>query len=225
VPDKHKTLNTTNLKAVAFDWDNTLALSHEALVRSVNVVLAVYGMGDWETVKEKRNPILSFRDNFPLIFGRKANEAYELYRQVYMQKAAELISAPECATEVLQYLLNKNIKIVLVTNKDRALLEYELPLLYPQEWFTRIVCGHEAPHDKPNPEQLIYALDGLVPEISEESVWMVGDSTIDSTCALSCDAKAIRIGEPIWDIKCEDETNEKITFFADFAKLLKALKG
>ena len=225
MPNKYQTLNTDNLKAVAFDWDNTLALSREALVRSVNVVLAVFGLGDWENVKEKRDPNLSFRDNFPLIFGKKADDAYDLYRQVYMLQVNDLIKAPQCASEVLQYLLHKDIKIVLVTNKDRQLLEYELPMLYKKEWFNRIVCGHEAPLDKPNPEQLIYALDGLVPEISEDSVWMVGDSSMDSDCALSCDAKAIRIGDPVWDTKHEEEANDKITFFNDFSDFFRAIKG
>ena len=68
-------LNISKLKYVLFDWDNTLAESRTSLVYAVDKVLANYGLPCWEVSKEKRNRNLSFKDNFPLIFGDKAKEA------------------------------------------------------------------------------------------------------------------------------------------------------
>lgn len=65
------TLDLSKLEYVIFDWDNTLAESRSTLVLSVNRVLKEYGLPDWEAVKSRRNPDLSFRDNFPLVFGLK----------------------------------------------------------------------------------------------------------------------------------------------------------
>lgn len=213
MPDRSLPLN--RLKAAVFDWDNTLSLSRDALVFSVNQILPQYGLPDWQAVKEKRDRNLSFRDNFPRIFGEKADEAYEAYRKVYMQNAARLIKAPPMANEVLQKIKQSGAKIMIVSNKDRLLLEYELPLIYDKSLFDYIVCGHEAEKDKPHPEQLWYALRNFNIEISAESVWMIGDSPMDSMCALQAGAKAVRIGEPIWEAS-EDKNSSNILFVKDF---------
>ena len=59
-------LSLAKLKAVLFDWDNTLAESRTPLVYAVNKVLEEYGLPDWNVVKQRRDNNLSFRDNFPL---------------------------------------------------------------------------------------------------------------------------------------------------------------
>ena len=70
-------LNLTELQYVLFDWDNTLAESRTALVATVNQVLSEYGLPSWEVSSRKRDRNLSFRDNFPNIFGpEKAAEAF-----------------------------------------------------------------------------------------------------------------------------------------------------
>lgn len=65
----NQSLSLKSLKYVLFDWDNTLAESRTALVTVVNQVLAEYHMPNWDIVKKRRDAKLSFRDNFPNIFG------------------------------------------------------------------------------------------------------------------------------------------------------------
>ena len=36
------------LQVAAFDWDNTLAYSREALVYSINHILPLYNLPDWD---------------------------------------------------------------------------------------------------------------------------------------------------------------------------------
>ena len=64
-------LNVSELQYVIFDWDNTLAESRNTLVLAVNRVLDEYGLPDWTQVRDKRDPNLSFMDNFPRIFGEE----------------------------------------------------------------------------------------------------------------------------------------------------------
>lgn len=212
--DRH--LDITKLKIAAFDWDNTLALSQNVLVYCVNIVLKEFALPDWNEVKQKRDNNLSFRDNFPRIFGDKAEQAYARYRQIYLQNVDKMIAAPQYALESLNLLRKRDIKILIVSNKDRLLLEHELPLLYSPQLFTRIVCGHEAPRDKPYPEQLQYAVSGLIDCLDCQNVWMIGDSPMDSTCANSCGATAIRIGLPIWQTEGVID-KDKAVFFSDFS--------
>ena len=215
-------LSIKNLQAAAFDWDNTLANSRETLVFAINKILPQYNLPQWETVQAKRNRCLSFKDNFPLIFGNKAEEAYKKYSLIYKENVKNMISAPDKAKEVLEFLKNNGIKIVIVSNKDRELFEFEKSFLYDSALFDRVVCGHEAAKDKPDAAQLEFAVRGYVERITPETVWMTGDSPMDSECALAAGARAIRIGKPIWSGE-NDDKDKDILFMKDFCQLYKEL--
>lgn len=222
---QRQSLSVCDLQVVAFDWDNTLALTREALVRAINEVLHQQQMPDWEIVKQQRNPDLSFRDNFAVIFGNQAEEMYAKYREIYLQIAPRIIKVPDGATEILHLLQKKHIKVVIVSNKERELLLREKDYLYPDIDFNRVVCGHEAPQDKPHAEQLVYAVQGMVNEINPQNVWLVGDSPMDSRCALGAGARAIRVGQPIWNSVENESEKEMIDYFADFGEFYRALEA
>lgn len=217
-------LNIKNLQYVLFDWDNTLAVTRPILVKVVNEVLTEYNLPPWEEVKKQRNPDLSFRDNFPNIFGKEHyEEAYERYRKLYLEQMPSLIQTFSKVPEVLDFFNKKNIPMIIVSNKDKVLLEREVSILFKSEYFYKIVSGHEAERDKPYPEQIFFALKGLLKpeEITPEKVWMIGDSPQDSRCAQAAHARAIRIGTPIWE---EKETQwEAVEHFSDFECFYKAL--
>ena len=73
---RYPKLHADKLKIVIFDWDNTLAETRTPLIYAVNRVLKEYGLPEWKEVKKLRDNNLSFRDNFPRIFGSRADEAY-----------------------------------------------------------------------------------------------------------------------------------------------------
>ena len=220
---QNRSLSIKDLRVAAFDWDNTLAYSREALVFSINKVLPLYGLPCWDIVKTLRDRNLSFRDNFPRIFGDKAHEAYEKYRIIYKENDKNFLQKPADAVNVLNFLQQNHTKIVIVTNKDRELFDFELPFLYAPSLFTKIICGHEALKDKPDAEQLKFTVTGLVDKITPQTVWMIGDSPMDSACALSAGAKAIRIGQPIWEAP-NDVENPKILFIDNFTALYDLLQ-
>lgn len=212
------------LHCVIFDWDNTLANSRPVLLAVVNRVLAEYYMPNWDISKKRRHPDLSFRDNFPYIFGEElAEKAYARYRELYLGHVDELISKFPDVDKVLEFFRTRRIPVFVMSNKDRLLMDAELPLLYDKKIFAKVVCGHEAPRDKPHPEQIFYTLDGVMKpsEITPQTVWMIGDSKQDSDCALAANARAIRIGRPIWGI--EDKETPGITYINDFTRLLSLL--
>ncbi len=211
------------LKVVLFDWDNTLAESRTPLLYAINKVLEEYHMPEWNVVKSRRDDNLSFKDNFPRIFGNKAGEAYDKYSKLYLKNVGRLISTFEGVNEVLKFLKKHNIKVMIMTNKDRKLLDFELPLLFDTNTFDKVVAGHEAPRDKPYGEHALHALDGFMePEdINPDSVWVVGDSPQDSSCAKCVNAKAIRIGKSIWGD--EQESNNNIVYFDTFCDFYQEL--
>jgi len=219
-------LNLKNLQYVIFDWDNTLAESRSTLVSAVNKVLREYNLPDWEQTRKKRDPGLSFRDNFPRMFGEKeASAAYERYVEIYASEVREKISTFPGVHEVLNYFYCRNIPMMIMSNKDRRLMNLELPLLFEPTLFSRVVCGHEAARDKPFPDQIFYTLKGLLKpeEITPEKVWMIGDSPMDSDSAVAAHALPIRIGRSIWGD--EGAPNTSIVYFNCFEEFYRYLKS
>ena len=51
-------------------------------------------------------------------------------------------------------------------------------------------------------------------KITPETVWVIGDSPLDSQAALNAHAQAIRIGRSIWGD--EGEPSSQIIYFNDF---------
>lgn len=209
-------LDTTSLKTVIFDWDNTLAVSKPALLYAVNRVLEIYHMPPWDIVYHQGDPSLSFFDNFQLIFKHHAAEAYEKYRQIYIKNVPQIIKKFPYTDAVLNFFKKRSVPICLMSNKDRLLLEYELPILFEFEDFNKIVCGHEAENNKPDKSHLFRCLNGILDtcDICSQNVWVIGDSPQDSDCAKTCHAKAIRIGQNLWNE--DNPTDPNILYYNSF---------
>ena len=194
-------LSLSKVQYVLFDWDGTLANNRDIVVFSLEKVLAEFGLPKWDEVKSKRDPRLSLWDNFYNIFGDKAKEAYGKYLQTYRQQIPSRLKSFPYAAETLQYCKEQGADLIIMTNKDRRLLDIELPILYDTSLFSRIVCAHEAPRDKPYPEHIYYALRGFLSplEINTEKVWLIGDSNQDSDCAIAAGVLPIRVNEALFE--------------------------
>lgn len=212
------------LQYILFDWDGTLADNTAVVLKSVSQVLNEYNLPGWEQMKSRRDPKLSLWDNFANLFGRQAEAAYERYLQIYKAAAPAMVKAFPGAKETLDFFRNDGCEVMIMTNKDRRLLDIELPLLYAPDTFSRVVCGHEAPRDKPYPEHIFYTLRGLLTpvEITPEKVWMVGDSDQDSDCAISAGALPVRVNQALFG--GSGYKSENIRYFQNFAELLTMLQ-
>ena len=207
-------LDTGGLKAVVFDWDGTLADTRTPRLWAVNRIMAAYGLPDWESTRDRQNPLLSFMDNFPLVFGARAEAAYAEYAALYKANVARMIKTFPGVRETLAFLTERGIKICIMTNKDRRLLDFELPLLFAPSLFARVVCGHEAAHDKPDAAHALLALRGVVDpaDISLQTVWVAGDSVLDSMTAEAVGALPVRIAGR----KATEKADPRIVYFDDF---------
>ena len=216
-------LSSKKLKVVLFDWDGTLAQSDIPRVMAINKVLKEYSLPTWDEVKKLRDDMLSFMDNFPKIFGQDAQIAYTKFCEYYTQIVKNNIKGYPDADTLIHFFRSKGIKVAIMTNKDRPLLEFELPILYEPNLFDRIVCGHEAPRDKPHGDQAIYTLKNLIDfaDISPETVWIIGDSNLDNICASAINALPIRVNN---DKNLNGNANCKnAIFFKDYTSLLNSI--
>ena len=218
-------LDINKLKVAVFDWDGTLAQTRTPRLWAVNQIMPQYNLPDWEQTKEKQDKYLSFMDNFALVFGKdKAKEAYCKYCEIYKNNIKQMITLFAGVRDCLSWFKQKGIKISIMTNKDRKLLEYELPMVLPVELFDRIVCGHEASQDKPSGEHALEALKGLIEpnDISPESVWIIGDSLLDNLCAIEINARPIRIiGK---SLTIEKADSKEVIYFDSFNDFYQKIK-
>lgn len=220
---RNPNLKPADIKVMAFDWDNTLANNRDTIVNSINRILAQYSLPDWEKARHLCNPTLSLAENFPLLFGEHAQTAYTKYCTVYLEMYAQFTKQPDYAEDVLLWCIKNNVRIAVVTNKTQNLLMAELPYLYPRIKFDNILCGDDKYQNKPHPEQLQFAAQKWVTRITPDTVWMVGDSFVDSNCALAAGAQAVRIGLPIWNDSKEKE-DERIAYYDNFEQFYAMLK-
>ncbi|MDR1693978.1 MAG: HAD family hydrolase [Lactobacillaceae bacterium] len=211
--------NLDKAEYILFDWDGTLADTRDCHVDSINEVLAEYNLPDWSEARKLRDTSLSLKNNFPNIFGDNAKEAFEKYAAIYEKKAPAGVHKFPYIEELINLLRAKNKKLMVISNKDRKLLDIDCERLFPKGTFVKVVAGNEALKNKPYPEHAYYTLDEYLEpsEITPEKVWIIGDSSFDVECAIFANALPILVGKPL------DKAN--IVYFKNFEDFYKALSS
>ena len=177
--------------SVIFDFDNTLVATLPAIHAAFNDTLEFYGLKKWTSEELLNNIKFSPREYLPKIVGvDKAKDAADYYLEAYQKRSNNLIKPIDKAVELIEHLLAQQIPLFIVSNKRGKLLRREvLDLLGWEKYFQKIVGSEDCAHDKPHPSVVEYAL-GQKPN---KSVWFIGDSDVDITCALNSGCLAILI--------------------------------
>lgn len=188
--------NLKKPQVIFFDWDNTLALNRDVVVGAMNKVLAKYGKDDWEkTKKEKRDNNKSLKENFVNFFGVELEkQAYNNYLNFY-NEFSNLLKAPNNAKEMLKLLVDKGIKVIIVSNKERSLLLNEISVLYSDINFYKIMANGDSEKNKPDASPIFKALKNTNIEINPKNVWIIGDSNQDIDCGYNAGIQPILYGK------------------------------
>lgn len=188
--------NLKKPQVIFFDWDNTLALNRDVVVGAMNKVLAKYGKDDWEkTKKEKRDNNKSLKENFVNFFGVELEkQAYNDYLNFY-NEFSNLLKAPDNAKEMLKLLIDKGIKVIIVSNKERSLLLNEISVLYSDINFYKIMANGDSEKNKPDASPIFKALENTNIEINPKNVWIIGDSNQDIDCGYNAGIQPILYGK------------------------------
>lgn len=183
-------------KAIIFDWDDTLAQTRTAIVSAMEYTLKQYQKEPWDITKLKyRDPTKSLKENFPNFFGEKYQEAYDTYLSYYRNHVITQIHPTPNAKEFLKQCLKNNIEIYIISNKEKSLLLQEVKQCFPNITFKNILGNGDAPQNKPAPAPVFKALTNATYPINKETVWLIGDSKQDITCALAANILPILIGQ------------------------------
>jgi phosphoglycolate phosphatase len=171
-------------KALLFDWDNTLIDSwgtiHDALV----FTLEAMGHRPWTLEETRANVRKSLRDSFPRLFGKRWDEARQIYLDRFKAIHLERLTPLAGAAELLHGAHRQGFLLGVVSNKTGSVLRREADKLGWTPFFARLVGATDAKADKPDPAVIELALEGsgLLPG---PDVWLIGDTGIDMECALN----------------------------------------
>lgn len=189
--------NLKKPQVIIFDWDNTLAQSRDVVVSSINKILEKYGKEKWEFTKKKyRDPNKSLKENFPNFFGENAEQAYKDYLNAYVEFKG-LLKPLSFSYDLLTKLNKKfpEIKLIIVSNKEKSLLLMEIETLYKDISFFKIMGNGDSEKNKPDASPVFKALEGTGIEVNPSNVWIIGDSKQDIDCAYNANCQPILLGK------------------------------
>ena len=179
--------NFMKLKVIVFDWDNTIVFSRELLYRGLEHALDHFGMDRsiLQSQKFVENVHFSVRDAFPRIFGENWQKVNKVYNAFFEKHHLDFIKLIPGVEESIMQLVDNEVTLSIVSNKDGPYLRKEVRALGLEKYFYSIVGAFDTDKDKPSPIPVYHALNGkLTPEdFHPEKVWFVGDSRADVECS------------------------------------------
>lgn len=196
-------MNAHQIKAVFFDWDNTLVDTWPSLLYAANTLFDYYKMPHWNMQQLQESAHQSTRESFPKLFGDRWKDAQKIFQQTVRNYSKQHLVLLPGALNTLELLKNHGMTLAIISNKTKELLHEEILQLNVGKYFDIILGSGDAPYDKPAKDMGLIALDQL--DLQHESVIYVGDSITDYKFSDNLNIACIMFGENA-DISCENAT-------------------
>lgn len=219
-------------KAILFDWHATLVDTLDAMYHAVDDMLPELkdkGLLDrLVSPEESKSPEdarlveyvqsysqlhpkvkadrkISRTDIFEVLFGKDEEAkkiAHKIFNHHYRNHYGTVLPFEPQVRNLLIGLRALDLKVGVITNRDREFFEHELRAVEGTGWtelFDTNVCGDDTVVRKPHPDQLHLAARNLGLK-SLKDVWYVGDSTTDIIAAHRAGQTAVFFNGAQWDL-------------------------
>ncbi len=178
---------------VMWDWDGTIIDNHASARMALQDMADKYGLGKI-TDDDLQSVMGAFRGAFwTFHFGQKADEPYHYFIKCfeeYNQKNKPYVY--EGVQSALNYLKNKNIPQIVLSNMPQEMLNEQSKRAELQKYFVRLMgLGKGEKDRKPYIEQVQKATRG----ITYNQLIMVGDGESDLITAQNAAAQMVYIGQ------------------------------
>ncbi|MES2677131.1 MAG: HAD hydrolase-like protein [Pseudomonadota bacterium] len=188
-------MNNKLPKAVIFDWDNTLVDTWPLIHFAINETMGKMDRELWHIDKVKTDIHKSMRESFPALFGKRWQEAGEIYKNAYRNQHLEKMEFLSGAMEVINFLYQKKILLFVISNKMGNTLRIEAENLKVSDKFFAIIGAGDAKFDKPHQAPVDLALQGSNLDPKKDLIWFVGDTITDIECAINSNCQPILYGK------------------------------
>ena len=185
-------LNETLPKAIIFDWDSTLVDNWHSIANALNTTLIKMGKTPWTVTQVKQNSKNSARDAFPHLFGDQWKDALEFFYESFQKLHLTCIKPLPGAENLLEFLRQEEIYSGIISNKNGTFLRKEIKKLGWDKYFDNVLGATDLDVDKPSKE-IIDALLKHTEIPPNDSVWFIGDATVDLQCAHMANCRPILV--------------------------------
>ena len=190
-------------KGVIFDLDGTLINSLPDISAAMNRSLAKFGLPGYAEADYKYKVGNGARKLAERSVGEHAEllePVLEAYQADYAQHSRVNSCAYKGVAEMLQGLLDRGLKIAVLSNKDQADVDKVLSYYFPTIAFSVIRGRVEGVPLKPDPAgALLIAQDlGLTPA----ECWYVGDTSMDMNCGKAAGMETVGV---LWGFRPREE--------------------
>jgi phosphoglycolate phosphatase len=147
---------------------------------------------------------ISRTDIFEVLFGPDEDAkqvAHAAFNDAYREHYGDVHPLEGGELDLLIEMHDLDIKLGILTNRDREFFEYEFAAVEGGKWlglFDTTVCGCDAPRRKPNPDPVLKALENLGARPGPHC-WYVGDSTTDVIAAKRAGITSVFFNGTGWD--------------------------
>ncbi len=170
-------------KAIIFDWDNTLVDTQHSLNHALKNTMLDMGYNIQEEKIVNERPLFASRKlYFQTIFQDRWHEASTIYNEHIRNAPIGQIALYPRTKDVLQFLANNNIYILIVSNKFGVNLRLEVEQMGVSQYCSAVIGSGDTAEDKPSILPAKAALDYVSINPSRD-IWFIGDSITDMECA------------------------------------------
>lgn len=222
---------------IALDLCGTVIDSKETDIESINKTIKKYKNKnlEWKNIKHLKDPNKSMKENFINFFGEeKYKQAYEYYIKNLINTVNE-VELFEGVIDFLKYCKDNEIKLALITNRDRDYVEAFIKRNKNSKKIIKyidvIMTADEAKFTKPNYKILEKTLEKINLNKNNIKVFFIGDSLADLNLVVNnkINGTFILLEEIINDIKNNNNINnlkynKNILFFKNYKDLLIQLR-
>lgn len=178
-------MTSTNLQAVIFDFDYTLADSSRGAIDCINFALAEMGLDLVSTEAACRTIGLSLSETFLTLAEHQDPGRCDEFHRLFLRRAEEVMAKLtvlyESVPATIKALRERGLQTAIVSTKYRRRINEVLKREGLLHGFHVVIGGEDVAQHKPHPQGLIEAMKKL--ECSPASALYVGDSVVDAELA------------------------------------------
>ncbi len=169
-------------KAIIFDVDGTLVNSKEAVLEGLRATFDEYKLGDMS--KYDLNELFALSNELLVKkIGLPESEHEEFIRSYMLNifSRVEMVKLYKDASEILNNLRNRGLKLGIVTNRLRREVDLDPTIQTVIHLFDSVVCADDVENHKPAGDSVVKCVLDL--GISSTDALYIGDDLVDKYAA------------------------------------------